>query len=198
MYNMVKFLKFVLFVIILAFAFALGVKFSDSFKGNVGNLNDDEINIENEIDKSFNDAKEELYRVVDNHDVDNNAPLTEEEKNDVKNIEAPEYVDIEVVQPMDNIDDAEINSNNMENMQPSQDFNNNEQHTVIINSDSLDNQPVTDDTLNNSNQHLQIETQPNGQMENQQPVQPTAVDAAQNNAISDNMAPTNSQAIVNK
>ena len=109
---MVKFLKFVLFIIVIAFAFALGVKFSDSFKGNMGNLREDEIKIETEMDKAFNDIKKE---VRDDIPVETAHPLTDEEKNEVNSTSdtMPEYVDIEIVEPMDGvIDNTQIETTN--------------------------------------------------------------------------------------
>ena len=109
---MVKFLKFVLFIIVIAFAFALGVKFSDSFKGSMGNLREDEVKIETEMDKAFNDIKKE---VRDDIPAETAHPLTDEEKNEVNSTSdtMPEYVDIEIVEPMDGvIDNTQIKTTN--------------------------------------------------------------------------------------
>lgn len=112
---MIKFLKFVLFVIVVAFAFALGVKFSDSFKGNIGNLRDDEVKIENEMDKAFNEVKKEVRGDVSTEVA---RPLTEEERNEVNRATEtmPEYVDIEIVEPMDGvIDNTQVETTTPDN-----------------------------------------------------------------------------------
>lgn len=97
---MIKFLKFVLFIIVIAFAFALGVKFSDSFKGNLGNLGNDEIKVETELEKVFSEAKEEIKDKTSPE-----APLTDEEKDLVNTTTEtmPEFVDIEMIEPMDGV-----------------------------------------------------------------------------------------------
>ena len=117
---MVKFLKFVLFIIIMAFAFALGVRFSDSFKGKMGNLGDDELKIEAEMDKAFDNVKKET-ETTDDMPLEAINPLTEEEKNEVNNTTEviPEYVNIEITEPMDGVSDnaqPEATTQNVENL----------------------------------------------------------------------------------
>ncbi len=167
---MIKFLKFVLFVVIIAFAFALGVKFSGSFKGDVGNLHDDELVIKDEMDKAFNDTKEEIYRVMDRHDMEEerqpltheDRPLTEEEKNEVKNIDNPDFEDINVIEPMDNIGNDEIGVFIEEDQMPtSNDAMDNSVHTVEpmnlttemnTNNQNPQNNTVQNPTNNNNSQ----------------------------------------------
>jgi len=120
---MVKFLKLVLFIIIIAFAFALGVRFSDSFKNNVGNLKEDELRIETEMDKAFDNLKND---VRDDTSIDAETSLTEAEKDEVNNTSdaMPDYIDIEIPEPMDGvIDDTGSKSAVHSNSLNSQDSN---------------------------------------------------------------------------
>lgn len=105
---MVKFLKFILFVIIIVFAFALGVKFSDSFKGSLQmgtpvNPNETQIKIETEMDKAFDNTNIGVPAQGGNVDV---IPLTDTERNQINDgTQQPviEYIDIDVMESMDNI-----------------------------------------------------------------------------------------------
>ena len=103
---MVKFLKFVLFVVVMAFSFALGVKFSDSFRVN---MPDDQLSVEKEMNDAFSGTSIETQEIIETNDAN---PVSEEEKQEIENAVVPDYVGMEIVekQPMDNINEAEINS----------------------------------------------------------------------------------------
>ena len=135
---MIKFLKLLLFIVIVVFAFTLGVKFSDSFKTVTGNLQDDEMNIKQEIDKAFNDTKEEIYKVVNRKDMQEETPLSEEEKEEVKNIETQEFNGIDVAEPMAGITE-EIDVF-VEDTQPQQqEITNNAENTAVEIKDTIEN-----------------------------------------------------------
>ena len=130
---MIKFLKFILFLVILAFAFALGVRFSETFKGNFGNLNDDEISVQENVEKSFNDVKDELDKNIEKEETikDENTPLTEDEKRDVQNVENSEFVDINT--------DESINIDQQQEQQPNTQ---NDIEEIVVNIEGNDNDKV--------------------------------------------------------
>lgn len=62
---MVNFLKFLLFLVMMAFSFSLGVRFSDTFKGKFGNAENIEIQAESAIDDIAKDSKEKIEEIKD-------------------------------------------------------------------------------------------------------------------------------------
>ena len=69
---MVKLLKFILFIILMAFSFALGVRFSDSFKNSPLVKGSDSAKTEEEMKKAF-DGIEEAKPIIEKFDAN---PLT--------------------------------------------------------------------------------------------------------------------------
>lgn len=103
-YEMIKILKIALFLVSIAFAFTLGVKFSDSFKGKFNDNEDAEISVEDEMKKTF-DENEQKNNAIDVEQQDNNALDTEQnnELNPTGTEEQPVVQDntgMEVTEPM--------------------------------------------------------------------------------------------------
>ena len=166
---MVKFLKFILFIVIIAFSFALGVRFSDSFKNNLGSFKNDEIKVESEMNKTFNNLDNEVRKITNNDEREVEvAPLTEEEKNDVMNQSEtmPKYVDIEIIEPMDGVAPMPADS--------------------VSNSDTQQPAPMNPNAQTVQNTDSQVSTQP----ATVEPVQTPA----QNTAVSQPVAPVESAA----
>lgn len=109
---MVKVLKFILFIVIIAFSFALGVKFSYLFNGNVLTVNNEDTIIQTEMNRTFENVEPQTFNPANVE----TQPLTDSEMNEVNNVSnepvAIEYVDIESVEPMDNVPVAPVETNN--------------------------------------------------------------------------------------
>ncbi len=74
---MIKFLKVILFLVAFAFAFALGVRFSDSFKGKFGNGEEAEIKVEEEMKRVFDGHEQKINEIE--IEPQNNPPIIIEE-----------------------------------------------------------------------------------------------------------------------
>ena len=113
---MVKLLKFVLFLVVMVFSFALGVKFSDSFKGNVSNSSE-AVSVQDEMNGAFDPKSVEGQNGAEVQDAN---PVTDQERQDVENAAVPGYVDGQPVdnQNMDNLDevDTEASAQNAGNV----------------------------------------------------------------------------------
>ena len=132
---MIKFLKTLLFVVIMIFSFALGVKYSYLFsKGDLNILNETDILFGGKQGNQNTDVnnQEETEKIVIEEAPAELSPLTDEEKNDIENLNAgmPDFegidestnggeqtgAEIDVSEPMDGINNNELeNSVNSDN-----------------------------------------------------------------------------------
>ncbi len=132
---MIKFLKTLLFVVIMIFSFALGVKYSYLFsKGDLNILNETDILFGGKQGNQNTDVnnQEETEKIVIEEAPAELSPLTDEEKNDIENLNAgmPDFegidestnggeqtgAEIDVSEPMDGINNNELeNSANSDN-----------------------------------------------------------------------------------
>lgn len=132
---MIKFLKTLLFVVIMIFSFALGVKYSYLFsKGDLNILNETDILFGGKQGNRNTDVnnQEETEKIVIEEAPAELSPLTDEEKNDIENLNAgmPDFegieetsnggeqtgAEIDVSEPMDGINNNELeNSVNSDN-----------------------------------------------------------------------------------
>lgn len=110
---MVKFLKFVLFLVVVAFSFALGVKFSDSFKGTSTKVEKTEVKIEEEMKKAFDNNEGQINN---NNDISNGTENTQDINTMDSNVETMDIngVPANSEQTMDGINEPMID----DGMQP--------------------------------------------------------------------------------
>ena len=132
---MIKFLKTLLFIVIMIFSFALGVKYSHLFlKGDLNIFNETDILFDDKQANQNTDVnnQEETEKIVIEEAPAELSPLTDEEKNDIENLNAgmPDFdgidestngdeqtgAEIDVSEPMDGINNNELeNSVNSDN-----------------------------------------------------------------------------------
>ena len=134
-FFMIKFLKTLLFIVIMIFSFALGVKYSHLFlKGDLNIFNETDILFDDKQANQNTDVnnQEETEKIVIEEAPAELSPLTDEEKNDIENLNAgmPDFegidestngdeqtgAEIDVSEPMDGINNNELeNSVNSDN-----------------------------------------------------------------------------------
>ena len=88
---MIKFLKTLLFIVIMIFSFALGVKYSHLFlKGDLNIFNETDILFDDKQANQNTDVnnQEETEKIVIEEAPAELSPLTDEEKNDIENLNA--------------------------------------------------------------------------------------------------------------
>ena len=142
---MIKFLKFLLLVIVIAFAFALGVRFSDSFKGTMGNLKSDEKELEAEIKDTFASSKNKDVKKEATADNSNDGSLNVVEKKESSNNSDvnSDYANVEVVESMDGVN-SEVSDSNVQVQDSNKDF---DTITEIEIKDSKGGQMFTDESV---------------------------------------------------
>lgn len=150
---MIKFLKTLLFVVIMIFSFALGVKYSYLFsKGDLNILNETDILFGGKQGNQNTDVnnQEETEKIVIEETPAELSPLTDEEKNDIENLNAsmPDFdgidessnsgeqtgAEIDVSEPMDG-----INNNELENSVNSDDSVENNTNNAVDSDNSIEN-----------------------------------------------------------
>ena len=160
---MIKFLKTLLFIVIMIFSFALGVKYSHLFlKGDLNIFNETDILFDDKQANQNTDVnnQEETEKIVIEEAPAELSPLTDEEKNDIENLNAgmPDFegidestnadeqtgAEIDVSEPMDG-----INNNELENsVNPDNSVENNTNNTVDTTNTAVDTTNNAVDTTN--------------------------------------------------
>lgn len=162
-FFMIKFLKTLLFIVIMIFSFALGVKYSHLFlKGDLNIFNETDILFDDKQANQNTDVnnQEETEKIVIEEAPAELSPLTDEEKNDIENLNAgmPDFegidestngdeqtgAEIDVSEPMDGINNNELeNSVNSDNS-----VENNTNNTVDTTNNAVDTTNTAVDTMN--------------------------------------------------
>ena len=118
---MINFLKFLLFLVLMAFSFSLGVRFSDTFKGKFGNAENIEIQAESAIDdiakdseKKIEEIKEELEEEQEQNIEEN---IEQNLENKVENTEKTITNDFEEPISMDGVEEGIYQEENIKTIQ---------------------------------------------------------------------------------
>ena len=113
---MVGFLKFLLFLVLMAFSFSLGVRFSDTFKGKFGNAENIEIQAESAIDDITKDSEEKIEEIKEELEEEPEQNIEENIEqnleNKVENTEKTIINDFEEPISMDGIEEGVYNQDN--------------------------------------------------------------------------------------
>lgn len=113
---MVGFLKFLLFLVLMAFSFSLGVRFSDTFKGKFGNAENIEIQAESAIDDIAKDSEEKIEEIKEELEEEPEQNIEENIEqnleNKVENTEKTIINDFEEPISMDGIEEGVYNQDN--------------------------------------------------------------------------------------
>ena len=113
---MVGFLKFLLFLVLMAFSFSLGVRFSDTFKGKFGNAENIEIQAESTIDDITKDSEEKIEEIKGELEEEPEQNIEENIEqnleNKVENTEKTIINDFEEPISMDGIEEGVYNQDN--------------------------------------------------------------------------------------
>ena len=153
-FFMIKFLKTLLFIVIMIFSFALGVKYSHLFlKGDLNIFNETDILFDDKQANQNTDVnnQEETEKIVIEEAPAELSPLTDEEKNDIENLNAgmPDFEGIDESTNGDEQTGAEIDVS-----EPMDGINNNELENSVNSDNSVENN--TNNTVDTTNTAVNI------------------------------------------